>query len=556
MDAVKAWEYVTRGHVLDVSISASGELIVAGSQDAYLYMFDKTGRALWGQNLGTPVLRACISPNGEYIATSTYDNILSFFSKTGALLWRRRVNRPVMGIDMTLDGNYVAMGSDNRNVYVVAANGALIWNQKVGGEIRHVVITRDGRYTITGSYDAFIYCFDHSGNLYWSYKTMGPIEALAINGSADNILASSSDHRTYFLNRSGSMIWNPKTTDTVRQLAISDQGNLMVQGMGPEVSVLGKDGQVTHRWKAESPITALALAESGEYVTVGTQEGKVFLLDKDLQLLWDFATGGEITSLGISEKGHFIVAGSKDRKVYMFDNHRYFDASVEEAKKVLDNARAFGLNVLEAEVLLQKAEGELSKEDYGAAAKYAEAATKVASRLLQKAQPEMSVLGVVHESFSPGQATDIKAIIMNTGQTHAFKVTVTIEGGVRVAPIEAVESLGVNEFVNRNFNVTTVGPGDVPIKVIVHWTDKAGRALTTEGTFNLKSLEAKKPLPKNQPVVSIGNVQKLVQKVAASKMGKGDAKMAAEVAKNRCPRCGKLLMEDWTVCPRCQHKLK
>ncbi len=91
MDAVKAWEYVTRGHVLDVSISASGEHIVAGSQDAYLYMFDKTGRALWGQNLGTPVLRARISPNGEYIATSTYDNIISFFSKAGALLgWRPR----------------------------------------------------------------------------------------------------------------------------------------------------------------------------------------------------------------------------------------------------------------------------------------------------------------------------------------------------------------------------------------------------------------------------------------------------------------------------------
>ena len=111
MDAVKAWEYVTRGHVLDVSISASGEYIVAGSQDAYLYMFDKTGRALWGQNLGTPVLRARISPNGEYIATSTYDNILSFFSRTGALLWRRRVNRPVMGIDMTLDGNFVGFYS-------------------------------------------------------------------------------------------------------------------------------------------------------------------------------------------------------------------------------------------------------------------------------------------------------------------------------------------------------------------------------------------------------------------------------------------------------------
>jgi outer membrane protein assembly factor BamB len=556
MEAVKAWEYLTRGHVLDVSISASGEYIVAGSQDSYLYLFDKTGKALWGQNLGTPVVRTRISPNGEYICTSTYDNIISFFSRSGALLWRRRVNRPVMGMDLTTDGNYAALGSDNRNVYVVAANGALIWNQKVGGEIRQVVITRDGRYTITGSYDAFIYCFDHSGNLYWSYKTMGPIEALAINGSADYILASSADHRTYFLNRSGSMIWNPKTPEPVKFIEISDQGNLMVQVMGADLMVLAKDGSVLQRWKATGPVTALAVAESGEYIAVGTQDGRVTLLDKLAQMLWDFETGSEVACLAISEKGHYIVAGSKDRKVYMFDNYKYFDASVSEARKVLENAKAFGLNVLEAEVLLQKAQAELDREDYGSAAKYAEAATKVAGRLVQKAQPEVSVLGVVRETFSPGQPVEVRTIVMNTGQTHAHNVSISIEGGVRVDPIEPVASLGVNEYVNRAFSITAVGPGDVPIKVSVAWTDKAGRAMRTEGAFAVKSVEKKQALTKNMPVISMGNVQKLVQRVAASKAGKGEAKVAREVAKNRCPRCGKLLMDEWTVCPRCSQKLK
>ena len=72
----------------------------------------------------------------------------------------------------------------------------------------------------------------------------------------------------------------------------------------------------------------------------------------------------------------------------------------------------------------------------------------------------------------------------------------------------------------------------------------------------LKSLESKKKLAKNLPVISIGNVHKLVQKVAASKKGKGEATMVKEVAKNRCSRCGKLIMEEWTVCPRCSNKLK
>jgi hypothetical protein len=556
MEGVKAWEYLTRGHVLDVSISADGDHIVAGSQDAYLYLFDKAGNAVWGQNLGTPVLRVMVSPNGEYICTTTYDNIISFFNIQGALLWRRRVNRPVMGMDMTRDGNYVALGSDNRNVYVVAANGALIWNQKVGGEVRHVTITRDGRYTITGSYDAFIYCFDHSGNLYWSYKTMGPIEALDINGSADYILTSSSDRRTYFLNRSGSMIWNPKNPDSVKHVRVSDQGNLMVEAIVDEVLVLSKDGNVLHRAKAGGTISALAIAESGEYVVVGAHNGRVSMFDKALQLLWEHETGGEITSLSISEKGHYVVAGSKDRKVYMFDNHRYFDTALEKAAQVLENAKAFGLNVLEAEVLFQKAQAELQRDEFGSAVKYAEAAIKVASRMLSKAQPEVSVLAVVRESFSPGQPTGVKALIMNTGVTHAYNISVTLEGGFAIDEIESIGSLGVNEYVNRSFNVTTKSVGDVPCRVSVDWKDKAGRNQHTEGNFMLKSLETKKKLPKNLPVVSIGNVQKLVQRVARDRKAKSEATVAREAAKHRCPRCGNMLTEGLTACPRCGQKVK
>ena len=556
MEAVKAWEYLTRGHVLDVSISSDGEYIVAGSQDSYLYLFNKAGQAVWGQNLGTPVMRVMVSANGEYIGTTTYDNIISFFNIQGALLWRRRVNRPVMGMDMTSDGNYIAMGSDNRNIYVVAANGALIWNQKVGGEVRHVTITRDGRYTIIGSYDAFIYCFDHSGNLYWSYKTMGPIEALDINGSADYILTSSADRRTYFLNRSGSMIWNPKNPDAVKHVKVSDQGNLMVEAMADEVLVLSKENEVLHRAKAGGMISALAIAESGEYIAAGTHNNRVVLFDKACQPLWEYETGGEITSVSISEKGHYIVAGSKDRKVYMFDNHRYFDTAIEKAAQVLENAKAFGLNVLEAEVLFQKAQAELQRDEFGSAVKYAEAATKVASRMLSKAQPEVSALAVVRESFTPGKPVGVKALIMNTGVTHAYNIKVTLGGGFSVDPIEEIASLGVNEYVNRSFNITTKSVGDVPITVSLDWTDKAGRSQHTGGNFILKSLESQKKLPKNLPIISIGNVQKLVQRVAADKKSKSEATVAREAAKHRCPRCGNMLVEGTTACPRCGQKVR
>jgi predicted RNA-binding Zn-ribbon protein involved in translation (DUF1610 family) len=90
----------------------------------------------------------------------------------------------------------------------------------------------------------------------------------------------------------------------------------------------------------------------------------------------------------------------------------------------------------------------------------------------------------------------------------------------------------------------------------VDWTDKAGRAQHSEGNFMLKSLEQKKKLSKNLPIISIGNVQKLVQKVAASKKAKAEAQMAKEAAKFKCPRCGNMLLEGVTQCARCGQKVR
>jgi predicted RNA-binding Zn-ribbon protein involved in translation (DUF1610 family) len=240
----------------------------------------------------------------------------------------------------------------------------------------------------------------------------------------------------------------------------------------------------------------------------------------------------------------------------MFDNHRYFDTAIESAAQVLENAKAFGLNVLEAEVLLQKAQSELQRDEFGSAVKYAEAAQKVATRMLNKAKPEVSVLAVVRESFSPGQPTAVRALIMNTGATHSYNITFAIEGGVIADPLETIESLGVNDYVNKTFNITAKSTGDIPVKVTLNWTDKAGRAQQSEGNFMLKSLETKKKLSKNQPVISMGNVQKLVQKVAASKKAKSEAKIAHDAAKHRCPRCGNMLLEGTTQCNRCGQRVK
>jgi hypothetical protein len=572
LNSARAWDYTTYGPITGAALSAGGEYVVAGSQDGNLYAFSKEGELLWSQGMGAPIGRVAYSSNGNYMAAATStpgETLINFFGINGALLWSRKVGKPVQGLGISDDGGIVVMGSDNRNIYVVNYEGALIFNHRLGGEVRTVDLTRDSRLIYAGCYDAFVYCFDLQGRGLWNYKTTGPVEKVIATRAGDVVYAVSADKRLYQLNKTGSMISNQRFDETPQLIAIDETARTMVLALGTDLLLLHhKDTAVHKRVRLEGRVLDVAVSENGEHIACYTTSNIVHFFDRELNELWVSEFPQRPTSLAISHKGHFVAVGCNDKHVYMLDSKEHYRKTLKAVTEAVGEAKAQGMVVLEAEILAQKAEQELEAEAFSSMLKYAEAAMKIVSRQKERAKPQISVLGVVHEAFRKGETTPVRAIVMNTGMGPAKNISFRFEGPVRAEAAPAREYLGVNAWYEDNWELRATDKGDHVLKFRTMWHDSAGAIQTAEGQSPIKVAESAKSLlyKKSQPIIQLGNVQRLIQRVQADrKAGKvpspppalpgGPAEpggdVIGDVTSLKCRRCGTLLQEDWKACPKC-----
>ena len=570
INSAKAWEYATYGPVTCTALSAGGEYLIAGSQDGNLYAFSGAGELLWTQTLGAPIGKIAYSLNGNYLAAATSahnESLINFYGINGALLWSRKVGRPVRGLSISDDGGIVVIGSDNRNIYCVNYEGNLIFNHRLGGEIPTVAQTRDSRLIYAGSYDAFVYCFDLQGRGIWNYKTTGPVEKILVTRQGDLVFAVSADKRLYQLSKTGSMLTNQRFEELPSLLDIDETARTMAMAQGIDLLLLHhKDTAIYKRARLEGRVLDLVVSQNGEHVAAFTSSNVLHFFDRELNELWRNEFPQKPTALAISPKGHYIGVGANDKRVYMLDNKNYYKKTLEGVKRAIEEAKAGGMVVLEAEVLAQKAEQELEGEAFSAALKYAEAAVKIVSRQRERAKPQISILGVVQEAFRVGKVNTVRAIVMNTGMGHAKNISFRFEGDVRTEVAPARDYLSVGAWYEDNWEIVATKKGESPLRFRTMWHDAGDSVQTAEAPFKIDAVESEKSLPykKSAPVIQLGNVQKLIARVQADKaagriptpppstvaQAAADA-VVREVQALKCKRCGALLQEEWKACPQC-----
>ncbi len=281
-DESEGWSYDTGGEVHSVAISADGEYIVAGSDDFYgsdkngVYLFHKDNSTpLWSYITSGGVRSVAISADGEYIVGGLEDYKVSFFDKSGTDLWWRYLEGNVNSVAISADGEYIAVGSgtfggsfdrSGNKVYLFDNNGTLLWNYTTGTDVSSVAISADGEYIAAGSRD--------------------------ITGSYDNVYLFDKDSRT--------PLWINSTGDDVRSVSISADGEYIAAGdAGGNVSLFSKD---LHKPK---------MSYWGDCASTPCETTP----------LWNYTTGAYVLAVAISADGEYVTVGSGDGNVYLFINN-------------------------------------------------------------------------------------------------------------------------------------------------------------------------------------------------------------------------------------------
>lgn len=199
----KDYDYV----IQTAAISGDGSLIVlAMPKSKQVVALDKDGNEVWSVKLEVSALTVAITGDGKYVAAGTRDAYIRLFDASGKLVWKQQMAGLIAGVAASQDGAYYAVADESPRGYLLKGQieagkkNSTAWEYKLGAKGTSAAITGDGRTVAVGSRDKNIYTFDANGKLLIQYPTGAAVASVALSADGSTLVAGSEDGKAYGFN--------------------------------------------------------------------------------------------------------------------------------------------------------------------------------------------------------------------------------------------------------------------------------------------------------------------------------------------------------------------
>jgi len=322
---------------LDPNEGPPDATIAAGSDNGYVYVYNKTGSLLWSYYTGADVASVAVSSDGAYIGVGSLGNKLYLFSRGGTKLWEQPVPIAYGGagrgeesksVAISAYGEYVVAGGTDK-LYLYKKGGTLHWSH--AGQETCVGISPNANYIVSCNKDDGTIDFFSSANSdpLWS-KSIG---AFWVATSDPGYVIASSSNKVYFFDNAGTEVWNYPL----------ERGDLvrvdMPQDGLPAVTVNDDSGNMACYlwcfdltgldWKftpcpPEHDFYSLAISADGNVISMGPGPmGGIYMFSRDGVSLQNITIGTfmDIHSVDLTSNGEFGACGDRDGKLWYFSKH-------------------------------------------------------------------------------------------------------------------------------------------------------------------------------------------------------------------------------------------
>ncbi len=353
------WSFRAEDAISDVAITPDGSMIVAGSVDHNVYAFNRNGELLWMGTTKWEVWSVAVSDDGRYVVVGSRDaSVYVFDGRTGELLWRYPSSGGIPSnagvLDVEISGNYIAAGTQDGKLYLLGTDGTLLWSRVLPGEVRDIALSANAEYIAVGSYSDYVYLFTKSGGLLWTYYTGNDVGTVAITSNGNEVFAGNWNGHVYKLSKGGKLLW---------------EKNLNNGG-----------------------VTKVLLTPDGKYAIAGTQRGLVVLFDSEGNVIWANSLGSRVWDMTLARETGNVVIGA-DKVYYMnpieeIQMKADAENAIQQAENLINYAVNHGINVSDAENMLNIAKSEYSSGLYSAAKEHADQAYNLTQEAISQAKED------------------------------------------------------------------------------------------------------------------------------------------------------------------------
>jgi WD40 repeat protein len=322
------------GSIYSVAFSPNGQMIVSGSDDHTLRLWDLQGKLISQPFEGHEdvVWSVVFSPDGRMIVSGSRDKTLRLWDLQGKL-----ISQPFKGhedcvtsVAFRPDGQMIVSGSWDETVRLWDLQGKLISQPFEGHEnyVNSVAFSPDGQMIVSSSEDRTLRLWDLQGNLigqpFEGHKRS--IWSVVFSPDGQTIASGSEDETVRLWDLQGNLIGQPFEghKDFVNSVAFSPDGQTIISA---------SDDKTMRLWdlqghSVDQPlqghklfVTSVAFSPDGQMIVSGSADNTVRLWDLLGNPIGQPFEGHEhfIHSVAFSPDGQMLVSGSRDRTVRLWD---------------------------------------------------------------------------------------------------------------------------------------------------------------------------------------------------------------------------------------------
>ncbi len=327
-----------KGHsasVYSVAFSPQGDCIVSGSHDQTLRLWDLEGNAIGSPFEGHNdwVYSVAFSPQGDRIVSGSRDNTLRLWDLAGNAIGSpfEGHSSSVHSVAFSPQGDRIVSGSRDRRLRLWDLEGNLVGSPFKGHDhwIYSVAFNPQGDRIVSGSRDNTLRLWDLEGNTIGSpfEGHSGSVYSAVFNSQGDRILSSSTYGTLRLWDLAGNAIGSPFEghSSSVHSVAFSPQGDHIISGgYDKTIRLWNLEGNATSLsfLKRHSGwVYAVAFSPQGDCVASGVGAGTLNLWDLEGNAIGLPFQGhsSSVRSMAFSPQGDRIISASKDETLRLWD---------------------------------------------------------------------------------------------------------------------------------------------------------------------------------------------------------------------------------------------
>ncbi|HAN78158.1 MAG TPA: hypothetical protein DCQ31_10485 [Bacteroidales bacterium] len=315
-----------QGEFKSLAVSPNGKLIVAGTEENRILLFDNNGKSIKTLEAHKRAVNdICFSPNGNYFVTGSADQTAIVWHSNGeALIQLNGHNNSITSVIFSPNGKFVATASLDQTIKIWNLEGKPVFDINAHEKsITKIRFSPDGQYIAGSSFDGTILIHNLSGELKHKLTYDAVISDFDFSPNGQMILSGSFDNTYQLRKLNGEVILNEKAhSDYIRAVQFFADGTKFLTASDDEtIKIWNIEGNLLSTLKGHSNYVLDAAILPGTSIIISISKDKTMRsweIGYDLPFAFK-AHESTVTSAAYSPDGTRIASASADKSIKIFN---------------------------------------------------------------------------------------------------------------------------------------------------------------------------------------------------------------------------------------------